>query len=98
MNTVELASNIFRFLKEATYEESGIVATKDSVPTFPPSWTQFFARLALVNRTFFYESTGVLWEKMDSAAPFFELLLPADRDGDGKLYEPLVCSSLPCSK
>ncbi|TEB20356.1 hypothetical protein FA13DRAFT_1779929 [Coprinellus micaceus] len=39
-----------------------------------PQWTNFFARVALVNRAFFHASVGVLWEHVNDFHPFFALL------------------------
>ncbi|KAF6757967.1 hypothetical protein DFP72DRAFT_889532, partial [Ephemerocybe angulata] len=81
-NNMELTSLIVQSLKGVTLLESGVasVVPPGGLKTSrPASWKQYFARLAMVNRTFFHASIEVLWEHMSSLEPFFNTLLPADR-------------------
>ncbi|RXW16362.1 hypothetical protein EST38_g9497 [Candolleomyces aberdarensis] len=57
----------------------------EEMPVLPTKWKAIFAKLALVNRTFFHASTDVLWEVMDTVQPFFQRLLDPDMDEDGML-------------
>ncbi|KAF6757965.1 hypothetical protein DFP72DRAFT_1043964 [Ephemerocybe angulata] len=75
LNNMELTTLMFQYLKEMTLPGVESVDPVSGMPVRPSSWTQQFARLALVNHAFFHASIGVLWENMDSVKPFFEILL-----------------------
>lgn len=58
-----------------------------------PQWTNFFARVALVNRAFFHASVGVLWEHVNDFHPFFALLESCST-GKRTLVRRLWCRTL----
>ncbi|KAJ3544446.1 hypothetical protein NMY22_g2773 [Coprinellus aureogranulatus] len=87
-NNAELTTHIFHYLRTIKYEEAQVPDSEDDVPQYPAQWTQYFARLARINRTFFHASISILWEKMNTLVPFFYTVLPADRDEEGNLCNP----------
>ncbi|KAJ3525466.1 hypothetical protein NMY22_g10566 [Coprinellus aureogranulatus] len=91
LNSLELMSMVFKFLKELSLQETGVKIPKDKPPALPKAWTAPFAPLARVNRAFFNGSSNVLWEHMGSVKPFLDLLYNRMDGGDNRsqLYPSL---------
>ncbi|KAF6754081.1 hypothetical protein DFP72DRAFT_900327, partial [Ephemerocybe angulata] len=90
LNTGELATMIFLFLKDITRKAHGIDLSLDENKTVYQDWRKSVVLLATVNRAFSYACADAIWEAMDDMEPFMSLLRPSmqqDEDSVSLSYD-----------